>query len=164
MYKTGSDRMKETQSYRSARRTVWLAIFLMILITLVAIIKSLELSKTTEFSQNVVAPKGNIAVAIADDAEEREKGLMYKDGLDVNSGMLFIFEKDLAGCFWMKNTKIPLDIIWLDESKKVIFIREHANPYDETSICADKTATYVLEVNAGQAKEYGIVLGAELAF
>lgn len=136
----------------------------MILIFIAAVLKFHEQWGAAEFSHNVATPKGSLSVAIADDAIEREKGLMFRDRLDANSGMLFIFEKDLAGCFWMKNTRIPLDIIWLDESKKVVYMHEHANPFDETSICPDKTATYVLEVNAGQAREYGIALGAELAF
>lgn len=160
----GSKTLIDSQTYKTARRTVWLAIFLMVLISIAAILKTRELWGDAEFSHNVATPEGSLSVAIADDEEERVNGLMFRDRLDANNGMLFIFEKDVAGCFWMKNTRIPLDIIWLDESKKVVYLHEHANPYDETSICPDKTATYVLEVNAGQAREYGIILGAELAF
>lgn len=99
-------------------------------------------------------------VEIADSDEERRMGLMYRENLDENNGMLFIFEDAGNYPFWMKNTLIPLDIIWIDGSGMVVDIKTAvpclADPCP--SILHDGTAKYVLEINGGKAREFGIAI------
>ncbi len=104
-------------------------------------------------------------VELARTKEERERGLMYRKKLDDNAGMLFIFEKKGMYGFWMKNTLIPLDIIWLDDDGVIVYIKENAKPCKHILcpvIMPNKKAKYVLEVNAGKVKELGIKLGDQI--
>ena len=103
-----------------------------------------------------------LTVEIADDSEKTARGLMFRDRLADDRGMLFIFEKEHKHQFWMMNMKFNLDIIWLDANGKVVYVVEDAEPcIDEahTSLCTyspDEPAKYVLEVNSGFVKEHGI--------
>jgi len=102
-------------------------------------------------------------VEIAKTEAEREKGLMFRQSLAENSGMLFVFEKPGVFPFWMKNTLIPLDMVWINEDKKVVFIQKNAQPCVEGTICeiidSRVQAGYVLEVNAGESDKLGISKG-----
>ncbi len=106
-------------------------------------------------------------VEIADSEEERKKGLMFREFLDKDYGMLFILPNKGKYYFWMKNTSIPLDIIWIDDNIKVINIKENALPCT-TNNCeifsSEKEALYVLEINGGLIKEYNIKVGDEVEF
>ena len=117
----------------------------------------------------VIIDNGNekikIKVEIADDAAERAKGLMLRDFLDENSGMLFIFEKEGNYSFWMKNTIIPLDMIWISDSMEIVDI-SHADPCVEEpcrSYRPQEEARYVLEVNGNFTVEKGIQIGDNIA-
>ena len=92
-----------------------------------------------------------IDAEIADDKEEMMKGLMFREKLEKNAGMLFIFEDEAYQSFWMKNTLIPLDIIFIDNDLKIADVK-YADPCKKEP-CAvytsSKPAKYVLEVNAG---------------
>ena len=105
-------------------------------------------------------------VELAEDKGEREKGLMFRDSLDPDKGMLFTFEEEGEYPFWMKNTLIPLDIIWINENKEVVFISENTQPCKEKNYCfsvnQNKKAKYVLEINAGLAKEIGLEIGDKM--
>lgn len=114
--------------------------------------------------RHLIAPKGTIKIELAKTEIERESGLMNRRKMDKDAGMLFVFDEGDANCFWMKNTYIPLDMIWLDANKKVVFVHRNATPLSEVSLCPDKTATFVLEVNAGQADVLGLSLGAQVQF
>ena len=97
---------------------------------------------------------------IADSDFERESGLMNRTFLDKNKGMFFIFEEEEYHLFWMKNTLIPLDIIWLDKDQKVVFIKENAELCQVcTPIIPTVKSKYVLEINAGLSRELNINLG-----
>ena len=102
-------------------------------------------------------------IEIAKTETERERGLMFRQGLAENSGMLFIFEKTGVYPFWMKNTFIPLDMVWISEDKKVVFIHKNAQPCVEGTICEiidpRVQADYVLEMNAGESDKAGISVG-----
>ena len=89
-------------------------------------------------------------VELAETKMQREKGLMNRQVLGDNNGMLFIFEKDDIYPFWMKNTLIPLDIIWIDSNGVVVFIEENVEPcVDNCSIFkSDREAKYVLEIRS----------------
>lgn len=102
-----------------------------------------------------------VLVEIADGKEKRAKGLMYRRSLDENKGMLFIFEKEEIHTFWMKNTIIPLDMIWITSEGKVVHIEQAEPCYNE--VCKTyypfKKATYVLEVNIGYTEKNNISVG-----
>ena len=101
-------------------------------------------------------------VEIAKSSAEREKGLMYRENMDKDKGMFFIFDKEGLYPFWMKNTLIPLDIIWIDGNNKIVFIGENAQPC-KTLICpitnSSVIAKYVLEINANISKNIGLKVG-----
>ena len=101
-------------------------------------------------------------VKIADTPQERARGLMYKTSLKENEGMLFVFNKPGIYGFWMKNTLIPLDIIWLDENYKVVHVKENAQPCLNENCPIFKNsmpAKYILEINSGLSKKLGIEIG-----
>jgi uncharacterized protein len=94
--------------------------------------------------------------------EEQSLGLMFRRSLDGDKGMLFIFEGDEPRSFWMKNTYLPLDMIFVDSRNKVVHIHYAAKPLDETSIFSGSPAQYVFEVKAGRAKACSIKKGAKM--
>ena len=103
-------------------------------------------------------------VEVVDSSEEREKGLMFRESLDKNKGMLFIFEQSGNYPFWMKNTLIPLDMIWIDEENRIVYIKDNAMPCKENTceiINPNANAKYVVELNSGTANEIGINIGDE---
>ncbi len=103
-------------------------------------------------------------VELATTFVERERGLMYRDSLDLDDGMLFVFEEEGIYSFWMKDTLIPLDIIWIDSNGVVVFIEEDVRPcVDECSIFkSDRESKYVLEVNSGIVEKIGLKVGDKL--
>ena len=112
----------------------------------------------------VQTPRQTLRVEVADTPEERRVGLSGRQLLAENKGMLFVFEEGGATCFWMKDTYISLDMIWMDENKQVVYIYEHATPESEKPICPNQRATFVLEVNGGSARQYGIEKGTSLKY
>lgn len=103
-------------------------------------------------------------IEIADDAYQRETGLMYRKSLEQNQGMLFIFPGAAPRAFYMKNTYIPLDIIYFDQDSTAISFQENAKPLDETSLPSDGPAQFVLEINAGLVKQWKIQKGDKMQF
>lgn len=105
-----------------------------------------------------------IKVEIADDNRERENGLMNREKLDENSGMLFVFDEENFQSFWMKNTLIPLDIIFIDENLKIVDVN-HGVPCkieDCEIYSSGKPARYVLEANAKFTLKNGIGIGDDV--
>lgn len=102
------------------------------------------------------------AVEIAATSAEREKGLMERQSLDADKGMLFIYDKPGYYSFWMKNTLIPLDMVWLDQDRRVVFINENAQPCKDER-CPVVTpvieSQYVFEAGAGTVKKIGLRYG-----
>lgn len=90
-------------------------------------------------------------VEVADSSVEQNRGLMFRKELALNEGMLFIFEKEENHPFWMENTYIPLDIIWFNSDKEVVFISKNTQPCSDTCplIDPERPAKYVLEINPG---------------
>lgn len=97
--------------------------------------------------------------------KELEKGLSGRQSLPPNNGMLFSFERDEKWCFWMKDTRFPIDIVWLNDSKQVVYIVREAQPSSyPTPFCPSQDARYVIEVNAGVVDRANIGIGSQLQF
>jgi uncharacterized membrane protein (UPF0127 family) len=99
-----------------------------------------------------------IPVEIADTPDERQRGLMFRESLPKDRGMLFIFDEEGTYSFWMKNTMIHLDIIWISSENIVVHVEKDLTPC--LGLCpsykSNQPARYVLEVNSGVADELGI--------
>jgi len=105
-----------------------------------------------------------IDIEIADNEDKRMTGLMYRDKMDENLGMLFIFPVEEPQAFWMKNCILPLDIIYVNAKREVVSIQKNTEPYSERSLPSYKPAQYVVEVNAGYTDKYGIKEGTMIAW
>ncbi|WP_028920072.1 DUF192 domain-containing protein [Pseudoxanthomonas suwonensis] len=107
-------------------------------------------------------------VEIADDDAERARGLMFRDVLPDGQGMLFIHDRQEPQAYWMKNTRIPLDILYFDEQRRLVSQQRNVPPCSAGDRCppypSRRPARYVLELNAGQAAKLGLEDGAELVF
>ena len=103
-------------------------------------------------------------IEIADDDTQTERGLMYRRSMKEKQGMLFIFPEVEIRSFWMKNTYIPLDLIFLDENRIIVHIHEGARPKSEASIPSLKPAKYVLEVNEGFSARHYLKVGGRMEF
>jgi uncharacterized membrane protein (UPF0127 family) len=107
----------------------------------------------------------SFSVEIADTQEEQALGLMFRDSMPADEGMLFIFPNEAPRSFWMKNTRIPLDIMYFDKELKMVSISANTPPC-RVSRCPSYPSTgpamYVLELNAGKALELGVGPGDQL--
>ncbi|AHD09424.1 DUF192 domain-containing protein [Phaeobacter gallaeciensis] len=101
-------------------------------------------------------------VEIADSIEERAEGLMHRPHMARGAGMLFVYEAPQRASFWMKNTLIPLDMLFVDVTGTVRHIHHRAIPGDLTPIPGGDNVFAVLEINGGLAARYGISVGTEL--
>lgn len=116
--------------------------------------------------------KAAVTVEISNTPSAREIGLMYRKYLEPNSGMLFIFPNESRYSFWMKNTFIPLDIIWISADKKIVHLEKNVQPCKKFSPLQDVCPTlspaqnvlYVLEVNAGWVDKNAINIGDEVFY
>ena len=104
--------------------------------------------------------KARFSVEVADTPAERSLGLMHRDAMPKSAGMLFVYERPQPVSFWMRNTLIPLDMIFADASGVVRKMHENAIPLDETGIDGGEGIQFVLEINGGLAKRLGIEPGS----
>ena len=116
----------------------------------------------------VAMPSGSVyRVELAKTPEDQAQGLMYRESLREKSGMLFLFPANEVHRFWMKNTMIPLDMIWMDPTRKVLFVSANTPPC-KADPCPDygpnAPASSVLEIAGGLAAKEGIKPGAVLKF
>ncbi len=101
-------------------------------------------------------PRQEFSVELATSAGERAQGLMFRKDLGADRGMLFIFPETTTGSFWMHNTLIPLDIIFIGGDKKIINIVARAEPQTDTPREPEAPYLYVLEIEGGRAEQLGI--------
>jgi uncharacterized membrane protein (UPF0127 family) len=109
----------------------------------------------------------SVTAELAVTDEQRSRGLMFREKVLPDQGMLFVFESEGAHQFWMKNTLVPLDMLWLDSAKRVIYIAANVPPCKEDpcpSYGPAVPARYVLELRGGGAAENGIKLHDQLQF
>lgn len=102
------------------------------------------------------------AVEVADDGAERAKGLMFRKDLSPGAGMLFVYERPQAVSFWMKNTLIPLDMVFIGPDGRVNGVHANAVPGDLTPIPGPSGTLMVLEIKGGLAARLGLGEGAEM--
>ncbi len=102
------------------------------------------------------------AVDVADTPDQRSRGLMFVDDMPTMTGMLFVYEREQTVSFWMKNTLIPLDMVFADGAGVVQRVHENAIPGDLTGIPGGANIQFVLEINGGMADRLGIGVGSEM--
>jgi hypothetical protein len=108
------------------------------------------------------------SIEVADDDAERARGLMFRDSMPADHGMLFVHERDEPQAYWMKNTKIPLDILYFDAQRKLVSVQAKVPPCSGGDRCppypSEGAVRYVLELNAGTAEAMGVAKGDALTF
>jgi uncharacterized membrane protein (UPF0127 family) len=133
-----------------------------------AVVAALAMTPLTACSDETHAvlhtAKGDFTfhVEIADDDAERAKGLMFRQELADDAGMLFDFGQERETAFWMQNTFIPLDMVFISAAGVVKTIHANARPMDTTSIPSGAPVRFVLEIPAGRAEEIGLAIGDKL--
>jgi uncharacterized protein len=106
----------------------------------------------------------SVRVEVVRRPEEKAQGLMFRRQLDPDAGMLFVYSTEDIHPFWMKNTYLPLDMIFIDANHRIAGVVEKAEPLTETNRSVDAPSLYVLEVNGGFVKQNAIPLGAAVRF
>lgn len=99
---------------------------------------------------------------LAEDDFSRQTGLMYRDGMERDQGMLFLFDEDRRQAFYMKNTRFPLDIIYIRKDSTVESFYQNTTPLDETSLPSEGPVSFVLELNAGEVARLDLQKGDTL--
>ncbi len=122
-------------------------------------------TKSQNDVMTVTINKAELVVEIATTSQEKTQGLCCRDSLPQNHGMLFVYEKPGTHQFWMKDTRIPLDMYWIDASKKIIHIEHSVQPetYPQT-FGPEALSQYILETNAGFARAHNIRVGDMVEF
>lgn len=105
-----------------------------------------------------------IDIELAERPDEIQYGMMYRKSMDEHTGMLFIMPQERPQSFYMKNTYVSLDIIFVNSKGEIVSIQKNARPLDETSLPSEGPATYVLEVIGGYTDKYGIDKGTKIVW
>ncbi len=119
-----------------------------------------ELTFTTKNGEYITT----IDIELADTQEKRVRGLMFREHMKENQGMLFVFPREEYQSFWMKNTILPLDMIFVNKKREIVTIHKNTTPYSEQTYPSTEPAIYVIEVNAGFTDKYGIKTGDKIAW
>lgn len=123
----------------------------------------LEYTAEVSFVRSEGDTISTVNVAVSDDNRSRSEGLMNVMELPENSGMIFIFENDQPRSFWMANTPLPLDIIFVNSEMTIVRIHRNTQPYSQRSIQSGDPARFVVEVNAGYTLRHDIREGMKIA-
>jgi uncharacterized protein len=115
-----------------------------------------------ELVVETVAGRHRFTVELADTPGERSRGLMFRESMPADHGMLFDFETEQPVAFWMKNTPLPLDMVFIDAGGTVVQVAADTTPHSEASIPSKRPVRAVLELNAGTAARLGIGPGAKV--
>jgi len=132
-------------------------------------IKTESISFTKEGELAIMATetdtiKANFDIEIAENEYETQTGLMYRKSMKKDRGMLFIQPIESLQYFYMKNTEIPLDIIYINTGMKIVSFQKNAQPFNENSLPSNVPAKYVLEINAGLSDQLGLQVGDSISF
>jgi len=149
----------------SAKTMLWYVLFVVLLFGVPVFdnLKSAEIPDVFKNKRHLFAGETPVFIEIADDQDERIKGLSGRSELKYGEGMLFIFDNEKYHGIWMKDMNFAIDIIWLDENLQVVSIKENATPesYPE-SFKPERKALYVLEVPSGFVKKEGIKINDQI--
>jgi uncharacterized membrane protein (UPF0127 family) len=134
-----------------------------------ALLSMFALSACASAGQSWVELGGQrYTVEVADTEDERERGLMFRDSLEAGHGMLFIHEREEPQAYWMKNTRIPLDILYFDDGRRLVAQQRDVPPCSLGDACpvypSNAPARFVLELNAGEANRLKLEDGAPMTF
>jgi len=145
------------------------ALFTIAVILLLGVFGFLALPKNNKKDEKRVCFRNYcFKVELARTDAEQRRGLMFRKTLGKDQGMLFIFEKEGIYPFWMKNTFLPLDIIWIDKDFRVVYLSQNTAPCEERlpclSINPQRKAQYVLEIKGGMVERMGLGVGQKMAF
>ncbi|GAB5430340.1 MAG: DUF192 domain-containing protein [Devosia indica] len=127
-----------------------------------AMLISLPLAACSDETRLVVQSENGehaFTVEVVDTPETRAQGLMYRQELADDAGMLFDFREERPVSFWMRNTYIPLDMLFIEADGTILNIHVNARPHDTTSIPSDGPVQFVLEIPGGRSDELGIAAG-----
>lgn len=105
-----------------------------------------------------------VRAEVADKREELSQGLMHRRSLPQDQGMLFVFPREGNYAFWMKNTLIPLDMIFINEARQIVGVVENAQPHTTEPRAVAAPSRFVLEVNAGWVKRHRVAVGDRVEF
>lgn len=128
-----------------------------------------DMTRTLDYSARVYfhAAGDTVAVlqaAVADTDEERTAGLMGVAEMPMDSGMLFLFDNEEERSFWMANTPLSLDIIFVNADREIVHIQRDTQPYSERNVLSGAPAMYVVETHAGYTLQHDIREGMEISF
>jgi len=123
-------------------------------------IKNGELTFTNKDGEYIT----KVDIEIAEDNNARATGLMYRYKLGMNQGMFFIFPYQEPQSFWMKNTPLSLDMIFINKNNEIVKIHSNTTPFSKQSYSSLKPAVYVLELNAGYTSKYSIIEGDKIVW
>ncbi len=126
--------------------------------------RQLNFTATVNFIDNQGNTVSSIDAAVADDDASRTEGLMDVHDLPENAGMIFIFEGDEPRSFWMANTPLPLDIIFVNSEMEIVRIHRNTSPYSQENILSEAPAKYAVEVNAGYTIRHDIREGMSIRY
>jgi uncharacterized membrane protein (UPF0127 family) len=143
---------------------VWVSLLILWAATQLSCSKNESNLKKITLQKNNSSASITLGVEIADTDESRMRGLMFRKELDAKQGMLFIFDRDTDTPFWMKNTYLPLDILFINADHEIVDIKERATPLSEELIHPNAPYRLALEVNGGFAKDHQIETGDKVAF
>jgi len=160
----------KSKNKRPPKKSIWSArniVLLIVLISSIVIVYFIFLKKPSEpqfkkegevtfiskFNKQVIR---KIEVEVANTYSERMQGMMYRTHMDNDRGMLFIFEEPEHKSFWMKNTILPLDIMFIDSAGVIDTIYRKTTPYSEKSLPSRKRVQFVVEVNGGWSDKNGV--------
>lgn len=136
----------------------FVAFFTMIIVALYIILPH-KYHQFTEYSIKTIHGNVDLLLEEARNNLSRNRGLMWRKHLQSKHGMVFIFDKEERVSFWMKDTFIPLDIIFFNAEGYVVYIKTNTIPNDTTHINPPMLCKYVIELNAGEVSKYGIKVG-----
>lgn len=125
--------------------------------------RSLEYTQELSFLNSEGEKITTIEVAVADDQQERNMGLMDVNDLPSDKGMLFIFDDQQPLSFWMANTPLSLDIFFVNESGEIVRIHQNTQPFSENNLTSGAPAKYVIETNSGFSLSHDIQEGMKVA-
>ncbi|WP_437397103.1 DUF192 domain-containing protein [Flagellimonas lutimaris] len=118
----------------------------------------------TVLSTEIDSVKANFDIEIAETEYETQTGLMYRKSMKEDRGMLFIQPTESLQYFYMKNTEIPLDIIYINTGMKIVSFQKNAEPFNENTLPSNVPAKYVFEINAGLSDQLGLQVGDSISF